>query len=206
MKKKKTNTEEEIEIEEQPGSFFSKIPSWILITIVKYWAAAAAVFFIIIGGLDIGFDFSTVSEDPVVILRISGTIILLIALFSAIFQNYVTKLFARILYSRRNNTRRFVVYNQKGFSAFLFYLVYCFILGFALFFIVTFLGSKGLIFDPFGTTGGAGIEPFSYALLYIILDAIVIIIKNTVINIYQRIKYNKQINNNEPIILEAQAE
>ena len=57
MKKKKTNTEEEIEIEEQPGSFFSKIPSWILITIVKYWAAAAAVFCIIIGGLDIGFDF-----------------------------------------------------------------------------------------------------------------------------------------------------
>ena len=206
MKKKKTNTEEEIEIEEQPGSFISKIPSWILITIVKYWAAAAAVFFIIIGGLDIGFDFSTVSEDPVVILRISGTIILLIALFSAIFQNYVTKLFARILYSRRNNTRKFVVYNQKGFSAFIFYLGYCFLLGFALFFIVTFLGSKGLIFDPFGTTGGAGIEPFSYALLYIILDAIVIIIKNTVINIYQRIKYNKQINNNEPILSEAQAE
>ena len=206
MKKKKTNTEEEIEIEEQPGSFFSKIPSWILITIVKYWAAAAAVFFIIIGGLDIGLDFSTVTEDPAAILRISGSIILLIALFLALFQNYVTKIFARTLYSRRNNTRRFVVYNQKGFSAFIFYLAYDFLMSFALFFLVTFLGYKGLIFDPFGTTGGAGIEPFSYALLYITLDAVVIIIKNTVINIYQRIKYNKQINNNEPILIEAQTE
>ena len=206
MKKKKTNTDEEIEIEEEPGSFFQKIPSWILITIVKYWAAAAAVFFIIIGGLDVGLDFSTASEDPAVILNISGSIILLIALFSALFQNYVTKLFAKILYSRRNNTKRFVVYNQKGFTAFIFYLGYCFLLGFALFFIIIFLGSKGLIFDPFGTTGGSGIEPFSYALLYIVLDAIVIIIKNTVINIYQRIKYNKQMNNNEPIIIEAQAE
>ena len=206
MKKKKTNTDEEIEIEEEPGSFFQKIPSWILITIVKYWAAAAAVFFIIIGGLDVGLDFSTASEDPAVILNISGSIILLIALFNAIFQNYVTKLFAKILYSRRNNTKRFVVYNQNGFTAFIFYLGYCFLLGFALFFIIIFLGSNGLIFDPFGTTGGSGIEPFSYALLYIVLDAIVIIIKNTVINIYQRIKYNKQMNNNEPIIIEAQAE
>ena len=36
MKKKKTNTDEEIEIEEQPGSGIAKIPSWILITFVKY--------------------------------------------------------------------------------------------------------------------------------------------------------------------------
>ncbi|MBQ6783767.1 MAG: hypothetical protein IJP63_07190 [Acholeplasmatales bacterium] len=206
MKKKKTNTDEEIEIEEQPGSKIAKIPSWILITIVKYWAAAAAVFFIIIGGSDIGFDFTEVYDDPRKILSVSGTIILLIALFSALFQNYVTKLFARALYSRRNNTRRFVVYNQKGFSAFIFYLAYCFLLGFALFFIVTYLGYKGLIFDPFGTTGGAGIEPFSYALFYVILDTLVIIIKNTVINIYQKIKYNKQMKNNEPILIEAQAE
>ena len=205
MKKKKTNTEEEIEIEEQPGSIFSKIPSWILITIVKYWAAAAAVFFIIIGGVDIGFDFTYDSPDPVVIMRISGTIDVLIALFLALFQNYVTKLLGRALYSRRNNTRRYVVYNQKGFSAFIFYLGYCFLMSFALFFIITYLGYKGFIFDPFGTTGGAGIEPFSYALCYIILDTIVILIKNTVINIYQRIKYKKQMENNEPIVVEAQA-
>lgn len=204
MKKKKTNIEEEIEIEELPGSKLNKIPSWILITFVKYWAAAAAVFFIIIGGIDIGLDFTLISEDPAVIFRISGTIIILIALFSALFQNYVTKLLARALYSRRNNTRRYVVYNQKGFSAFIFYLGYCFLLSLALFFVVTYFGYKGWIFDPFGTTGGAGIEPFSYALFYVIIDTVIIIIKNIVINIYRRIKYNKQMKNNEPIILEAQ--
>ena len=193
MKKKKTNTDEEIEIEEQPGSGIAKIPSWILITFVKYWAAAAAVFFIIIGGLDIGLDFSTVTEDPASILRISGSIILLIALFLALFQNYVTKIFARTLYSRRNNTRRFVVYNQKGFSAFIFYLAYDFLMSFALFFLVTFLGYKGLIFDPFGTTGGIGIEPFTVGFIYLFFDAIFLIIKNLIIMAFQRAKYKKQI-------------
>ena len=204
MKKKKTNTNEEIEIEELPGSKLSKIPSWILITIVKYWAAAAAVFFIIIGGSDVGFDFTAVYEDPRQILYVSGTIIILIALFMALFKNYVTKLLARSLYSRRDNTRRYVVYNQKGFSAFIFYLAYCFLMSLALFFVVTFFGYKGWIFDPFGTTGGLGIEPFSYALFYVVIDTVIIIIKNTVINIYNRIKYHKQMKNNEPIVLAVQ--
>ncbi|MDE6584476.1 MAG: hypothetical protein K2K15_03650, partial [Anaeroplasmataceae bacterium] len=36
----------------------SRIPSWIILLILKYWAAAAAVFFMAIGGIGIGFDFS----------------------------------------------------------------------------------------------------------------------------------------------------
>ena len=200
--KKKKNTEDEIVIEEQPGSIFYKIPSWILIFIVKYWAAAAAVFFIIIGGSDIGFDFTKEYEDLTVVFRISETIIILIALFMALFQNYVTKWFARSLYSRRNNTRRFIIYNKKGFSAFLFSLLYCFLLSLVLFFVVYFMSLHGLIFDPFGTTGGVGIEPFSYALFYIIIDTVILVTKNIIINIYQRVKYKKQMENNEPIVVE----
>lgn len=203
--KKKNNTDNDIEIEELPGSKISKIPSWILIFIIKYWAAAAAVFFIIIGGSDIGFDFTKGNESVEEILRVSGTIILLIALFSALFQNYVTKWSARMMYSRRNNTRRYVIYNQKGFSSFIFYLVYCFILSFILYFVVTFMGYKGFVFDPFGTTGGTGIEPFSYALYYVVIDTIILLIKNLTLNIYQRVKYSKQMKNNEPIIVELQA-
>ena len=31
----------------------SKFPSWLIFLLLKYWAAAAAVFFSVIGGLDI---------------------------------------------------------------------------------------------------------------------------------------------------------
>ena len=55
------------------------------------------------------------------------------------------------------------------------------------------LSEKGLVFDPFGTTGGVGIEPFTYALCFIIFDTLFIFIKNQIIKIYQRYKYNKQI-------------
>ena len=36
----------------------SKIPSWLIIIFLKYWAAAAAVYFGLIGGISIGLDFS----------------------------------------------------------------------------------------------------------------------------------------------------
>ncbi len=43
----------------------SRIPSWLIILVLKYWAAAAAVFFMAVGGISIGFDFSTETfDDP----------------------------------------------------------------------------------------------------------------------------------------------
>ena len=42
---------------------FSKVPTWLTSILLKYWAAAAAVFFSVIGGLDIGLDYSQTGED-----------------------------------------------------------------------------------------------------------------------------------------------
>ena len=41
----------------------SKIPSWLIIILLKYWAAAAAVYFGLIGGISFGLDFSQ-WQDP----------------------------------------------------------------------------------------------------------------------------------------------
>ena len=203
MKNRKQNAkQDEIQIEPM-GSKLSNLPVWLTITFVKYWAAAAAVFFIIIGGSDIGVTFTATEGDVAANVYEIFKIIILIALFSALFMNYVTKLFARMIYNRRNDAYRFVIYSRRGFSAFLFYLLYSLIMSIILCIIVIKLGQHGLIPDPFGTTGGAGIEPFSYALIYIAVDAVFLFIKNLGLNIYYRISYSKAMKNNKPIIVEA---
>ena len=63
MKKKKKAQDDIENLNPYQVDKLSKIPSWIIIAILKYWAAAAAVFFILIGGLDIGIDFSQIEDQ-----------------------------------------------------------------------------------------------------------------------------------------------
>ena len=53
-----------------------------------------------------------------------------------------------------------------------------------------------MVFDPFGTTDGTGIEPFTIALVYMLIDGICIIVKNIIVMIAQRVIYKRQINYN----------
>ncbi len=171
----------------------SKIPSWLIILVLKFWAAAAAIFFMGIGGVPV-MNFSELnSEDPYVIMSQSFSLIVLFGLFLAIFTTYVVRPYTRLMHNRRNNAFRYNLVNCKGFKAFVLNILYNFPLSLILFFVTVFLGQHHLVWDPFGTSGGVGIEPFTYALSYLIVDGIVIVIKNVIWIIYQRVKYNKQI-------------
>lgn len=172
----------------------SRIPSWIVILILKYWAAAAAVFFSIIGGPDIGLSFDELTtDDPYLILTQSFVIVVILGLFMALFMNYIIRPIVRMMHNRRNNTFKFNMINVKGIKSLLLSLPYYFFISIVLFFVVIFMGSHGLVLDLFGTTGGAGIEPFSYGIYFIVVDGIFVLIKNLCNNILQRLKYKKQI-------------
>ncbi len=170
----------------------SKVPSWLIVLILKYWAAAAAVFFSAIGGLDIGFDLSEAGNDPISQMAETIKLIIFIGLFLALFMNYIVRPFVRMMNNRRSRTFRFNLINCKGFLSFILSLLYNLSLSIVLCFIIYFLGKHHLIWDPFGTTGGAGIEPFSYALCYVLVDILCILIKNLIIYIVSRVQYKKQ--------------
>ena len=176
----------------------SKIPSWLIVLILKYWAAAAAIYFIGMDTFIINWSESDsvklASDVDVMLYEISQAMILtiLFGLFLAIFSNYIVRPFVRMMYNRRNNTYRYNMINVRGFKSFLLSLLYNMPLSFLLTVIVVWMGYYGLVLDPFGTTGGTGVEPFSYALVYIIVDAFFVLIKDIIVNIYQRAKYNKQ--------------
>ena len=171
----------------------SRIPSWLIILVLIYWAAAAAVFFMAVGGISIGFDFSTETfDDPYAAMANSIVLIIMIGLGLALVNNYIVRPIVRMMYSRTNNTRQYHMINFKGFLSFLVSLAYYMLLSLIMYFVINLLSSKGLILDLFGTTKGIGIEPFSYALYFIIIDYIFVYIKNLIIYITKRIRYKRQ--------------
>ncbi len=176
----------------------SKVPSWLIVLILKYWAAAAAIYFIGMDTFIINWsesDSITLASDvDVMLYEISQAMILtiLFGLFLTIFSNYIVRPFVRMMYNRRNNTYLYNMVNVKGFKSFLLSLIYNMPLSFLLTVIVVWMGYYGLVLDPFGTTGGTGVEPFSYAFVYVIVDAFCVFIKDIIVNIHQRAKYRRQ--------------
>lgn len=169
----------------------SKIPSWIIVLILKYWAAAAAVYFIL---FDYTFiDYSSMnSEDPISNLAVSFVVIILITLFLALFNTYIVRPYVRLMHNRRNNTFRYNMINVKGFIAFLLNLLYMIPISLLLTFITVRLGNYGLVLNLLDS-GGTGIEPFTFGLWFVLVDGVFIVIKNLIIMAHERIKYNKQI-------------
>ena len=204
MKKKKT---EKNDIDFEGGVYksdwLSKIPSWVVIIFLKYWAAAAVVFFVTIGGIDIGLDFSALDEiTPQQILGHSFILIMLIALGLALLFNYAVKQLVFLLHNRLNNTYKYYMINLKGLIAFLVHLVYMFVVSIILYIVIVYLGKYGLIPNILGTST-YGIEPFTYGLAFLIVDGIFVVIKDLFVLLHQRIKYNREMKNPTPIIKEV---
>ena len=167
------------------------VPSWIVVLLLKYWAAAAAVFFSLIGGVDIGMDFSGMGDDPAAVLSSYISTVIFLGLFLALFFNYIVKPIVNMMHTSRNNVHRFNMVNMKGVKSLPVALAYNMLLSIILFFVTIFLSKHHLVLDLFGNSEGSGIEPFTYALCYMVVDFIFLFIKNLCIDLYQKYKYNK---------------
>ncbi len=181
--------------QEQPNVYkmgaFSKVPAWLTSLLLKYWAAAAAVFFSVIGGLDIGLDYSQTGEDFVAALAADIYTIVIVGLALALVMNYIVKPVVHMFNSSKDNTYKFLLVNQKGFKSFFIALGYNMFLSIILYFVTVFLGSKGLILNLFGDTN-YGIEPFTYGLCYIVVDMLFLTIKNLIVSYNEKKLYNDQ--------------
>ncbi|MBD5390458.1 hypothetical protein HDR67_00380 [bacterium] len=186
----KKDSKEDISEKKNIVDKLSKIPSWIIILLLKYWAAAAAIFFSVISsdGINLGNNKETTSGQ---VFAIDMALIILIGLFLALFMNYIVRPSVRMMYNRKNKVYRYNMINIKGFLSFVLALGYNMVLSIIIYFIVYFLGLHKLIFNPFGMTN-YGIEPFSYALYYIIVDFIFLFIKDAILDTIARVKYKKE--------------
>ncbi len=173
----------------------SKIPSWLIVILLKYWAAAAAVYFSLIGGLELGIDFSQWEEGADLSIRFQQdvSIIIILAFALAIVLFYICRPIIRLMYNRRNNTYRYNMINGKGLVYFFITILYTLVLSIILYIITLFLSKYGLVLDLLGTTDNTGIEPFTYALCFSIVDGIFILAKNGISLLIKRYQYKKQL-------------
>ena len=168
----------------------ARVPSWIKILLLKYWAAAAACF-LLMGAWELGLN--VFNDSPDVTIRL----VILLGLFLTVLMNYPIRVIIRLMYNRRNNTYKYNMINMKGLKTLPLALVYNMAIAILIFILnVNFLSKFHLVFDPFGTTDGTGIEPFTIALVYMLIDGICIIVKNIIVMIAQRVIYKRQINYN----------
>lgn len=190
---KKTVKEESNGQEPYKADKLSKIPSWLIFLLLKYWAAAAAVFFSAIGSLDIGFDFSKVDEADInAILSADFALLVFIGLFLTLFMNYIVRPIVNLMHSPGRDTHKYNMVNCKGILSLFLSLLYYMLISLVLFFVTILLSSKRWVLDPFGTTGGQGVEPFTYGICFILVDFIFLSIKNIIIMLYQRYRYYKE--------------
>ena len=197
MKKKRTEQNEELDNEFEPYQVdkFSKIPTGFIITFLKFWAAAAAVFFILVGGIDLGLNFAKAAADEYAEMARTIVGLILVSLFLAILLNYGIKHIAHLMHNRRNNAKKWMVLNIKGFLAFLAYLVYCLITMALSFIILAFMGKYRLI-PSFLENQGMGIEPFTTGIVFMIIDGIVLLAKNYIIKLFKLLRYRRLIAQN----------
>lgn len=191
MRKNKENNEEIINPYELDK--LSKVPSWLIIIFLKYWAAAAASF-LLAGLQSLGIIVSGYSNtDEVAQTELTVKIIIMLTLFTTLLMNYAVRIIVRMMYNRRNNTYRYNMVNCKGFLSFILSFLYAAVCTVIMFFITYWLSSIHMVFDPFGTTGGVGIEPFTYGLWYLLIDTVFVFIKDLIVEIRQRVVYKRQI-------------
>jgi len=190
MKSKKVK-DENMDFNPYEMDKLAKVPSWLKILLLKYWAAAAASF-LLFGISFLGLNIF--KESEVDNIETTVKLVILIGLFLAVFMNYGVRLVVRLMYNRRNNTYRYNMVNIKGLKSFFVSIVYNMLMALIIYYVIVYiLSPNGLVFDPFGTTGGIGIEPFTVGLIYLFFDAIFLVIKNLILMAFQRYKYKKQV-------------
>lgn len=181
---------EEFEIEKDIEPYktgnFSKIPSWVKILLLKYWAAGAAFYFAGVGSTFIQVGTAAGGEA----LLIWFTLIL------ALVTDYIVRPIVRLMRNSRDNTYYFNMVNSKGVLSLFLNLLYACLITVPIFFLTSKLVQldlEGIFHMPniFGVDFGWGLDPFFCGFLYLILDFIYLFIKNTISNYLLKRKFKK---------------
>lgn len=166
----------------------AKIPSWIKIFLLKYWAAGAAFF---LGGMG-----SSGFIEPGTIAGGEKMLVFFILLL-AIMMEYLIKHLIFLMKNSKNNTFKYNMVNKKGVLSFLLNLVYAGVCALPIMFLgswLVYLDVNDIFHMPniFGDSYGWGLDPFFVGFIYILEDALFVSIKNLIVYIHTRRKYNIQ--------------
>lgn len=178
----------------------SKIPLGIKIIFLKYWVAAAALFFFGIGNPIIiveGQEYTIASYLP---------LYLCLSLGLGIFMDFIYKPLCNLMDSPQQTTKIYNLVNRKGMSGLLLNFLYSFLIMIPMVTVLVFLAKHNINLDFLNSYGNkAAIEPFTGGFVYLGLDFIAVSIKNLIIYIYKTNKYKAINEKNEKLILKLES-
>lgn len=179
---------EELNEEIKPYKYdkLSKIPSWIKILLLKYWAAGAAFFF-----AGIGSPFIAVGTN-----KGGEMLFVFFVLLLCLIMEYMVKPVIRMMKNSRDNVYYYNMINLKGLKSFLLNFLYAILCALPIYFITVALVQWGKMPSIFGKSEW-GLDPFMCGLLYIICDFIFLTIKNSIVKIYTVIKVKRNLKKND---------
>lgn len=171
----------------------AKIPSWIKILLLKYWAAAAAFFFF-------GNANPLVNPDSA---NSPNQYYIWISFGLALLLEYIVKNLVRLMRNSRDDTYKQYIINKKGVLSLFLHIIYGFVIMFPMYGTLYFLAYHHLIINLFALPEVPAIEPITAGFVFIFYDGIAVLIKNLIIKGIKKYKFYKQEKKAQAIISAA---
>lgn len=170
---------EEFKKEQNPyqSDKLAKIPSWIKILLLKYWAAAAAFFFFAVA-------------NP--IAKGVDQYFIWISFGLGLFLEYIVKSIVRLMKNSRDNTYRFNLVNKKGVVSLFLNMIYAFAIMLPMYMTLAFLAEHHLVVNMFALEDVPALEPITAGVVFVFYDAIVVGIKNLILYLWKNHKYKAE--------------
>ncbi len=170
----------------QPNPYQSdklaKIPSWIKILLLKYWAAAAAFFFF--GNANPLVDVESDAAPAQYYIWISFGLALIL--------EYIVKNLVRLMRNSRDNTFKYYIINRKGVLSFFLHVIYAFLIMFPMYGTLYFMSVHHLIINLFALKEVPVIEPISAGFVFLFYDGIAVMCKNMIVRTIKKHKFQKE--------------
>lgn len=171
----------------------AKIPSWIKILLLKYWAAAAAFFFF--GNANPLVNPDSANSPIQYYIWISFGLALLL--------EYIVKNLVRLMRNSRDDTYKQYIINKKGVLSLFLHIIYGFVIMFPMYGTLYFLAYHHLIINLFALPEVPAIEPITAGFVFILYDGLAVLIKNLIIKGIKKYKFYKQEKKAQAIISAA---
>ena len=154
----------------------SKFPFWLKTTLLKYWFFGAVYFFV-------GFGMGVVGE----------TLVLAAGIIGGVFYDLVINKIIMLWESDKKEGKHFSMVLSKKYYSMIVNTLYLVVVFFIVGTLVGVLGN--FTSNVLNWTFTIGSEPFTFALLVIIIDSICLLIKYFISKLIKKIKDNKKTGN-----------
>lgn len=180
---KEQKEEQENKVDKPKVSFLKKIPFSIKAILIKYWFYGMYYYFIIMG---IGYFFQG-SEDTAINSQETLYLVIIFCLFAGICNDLLLNTILDVIENVPGESKKYILFKRKkSVLSTLINLVYGFVWGLICFYIASLFASLN------ESVSWIGREPFTFALIALIIDFAFVLIKDGILYLVKKVILKKE--------------